>query len=231
MGDSIRVMIERGKKKRVVASAFDWSGWDRSAKTEEDALRVLAACRPRYAKVAALAGLADEFGAAADLAVVERLEGNGMTDYYGVSGMHAKPEREQMSEAACERKIALLRATWATFDDVAARVSPELRTGPRGGGRERDEIVRHANGAEIAEHATKVGVRTPLEARLDPDALHAHREAFCAAIREFNARGPAAGKWWTVQFLIRRCAWHMLDHAWEMEDRDLSKGSVEAPQL
>ena len=27
---------------------------------------------------------------------------------------------------------------------------------------------------------------------------------------------------WTVQFLIRRCAWHMLDHAWEMEDRDLT---------
>ena len=45
---------------------------------------------------------------------------------------------------------------------------------------------------------------------------------FCAAIRETNARGAVAGKSWTVQFLIRRCAWHMLDHAWEMEDRDLS---------
>ena len=42
------------------------------------------------------------------------------------------------------------------------------------------------------------------------------------AILETNARGAAAGSWWTVQFLIRRCAWHMLDHAWEMEDRDLS---------
>jgi len=41
MGDSIRVMIERGKKKRVVAVAFDWPGWDRSAKTEEGALQVL----------------------------------------------------------------------------------------------------------------------------------------------------------------------------------------------
>jgi len=231
MADPIRVMVERGKKKRVVASAFDWSGWDRSAKTEEDALRVLDAYRPRYAKVAALAGLADEFGAADALNVVERLEGNGMTDYYGVSGMHAGPEREQMSEAACERKIALLRATWATFDAVAARVSLELRKGPRGGGRERDEIVRHVNGAEIVEHATKVGIRTPLDARLDPNALRAHRESFCAAIREFNAIGPAAGKWWTVQFLIRRCAWHMLDHAWEMEDRDLSSDAADAPQL
>ena len=129
-----------------------------------------------------------------------------------------------MSEAACERKIALLRASWAAFDDVASRVSEELRKGPRGGGRDRDEIGRHANGAEIYEFAPKVGVRAPLEARQDPEALHAHREAFCTGIREFNARGPSAGKWWTVQFLIRRCAWHMLDHAWEMEDRDLSVG-------
>lgn len=214
-------MVERGRKKRVVACAFDWPGWDRSAGSEEEALRVLAAYRPRYAKVAALAGLADEFGTTGEPAVIERLEGNGMTDYYGVSGRSAAPEQEQMSDPGCERKIALLRASWATFDDVASRVSEELRKGPRGGGRDRDEIVRHVNGAEIFEFATKVGVRTPLEARRDPDALRAHREAFCAGIREFNARGPSAGKSWTVQFLVRRCAWHMLDHAWEMEDRDL----------
>ena len=221
MDSAIRVMVEAGRKKRVVACAFDWPGWDRSAKSEEEALRVLAAYRPRYAKVAALAGLSDEFGATGEPAVVERVEGNGMTDYYGVSGRSAVPEQEQMSEAACERKIALLRASWTTFDDVASRVSAELRKGSRGGGRDRDEIVRHANGAEIFEFATKVGVRTPLEARQNPDELRAHREAFCAGIREFNVRGPSAGKWWTVQFLIRRCAWHMLDHAWEMEDRDL----------
>ena len=70
MDNSIRVMVERGKKKRTVACAFDWSGWDRSGKTEEDALRVLESYRPRYAKVAALAGLSDEFGAAGELAVV-----------------------------------------------------------------------------------------------------------------------------------------------------------------
>ena len=225
MSDPIRVMIERGKKKRTVASAFDWPGWDRSGKTEDEALRVLGAYRPRYAKAAALAGLGDAFGATGEFAIVERVEGNGMTDYYGVSGRCSEPEQEQMSEAACERKIALLRASWTTFDEVASRVSPELRKGPRGGGRDRDEIVRHANGAEIAEFATKVGVRTPLDARQSPEALRVHREAFCTGIRQFNARGPSAGKWWTVQFLIRRCAWHMLDHAWELEDRDLSGGA------
>jgi hypothetical protein len=205
-----------------VAAAFDWSGWDRSAKTEEAALGVLDAYRPRYAKVAALAGLADEFGATGELAVVERVEGNGMTDYYGVSGRSSGPEQVQMSEAVCERKIKLLRASWTWFDEVASRVSAELRQGPRGGGRDRDTIVRHVNGTETQENGRKVGVRSSPDAWRDPDALRAHREAICTGIREFNARGPSAGSWWTVQFLIRRSAWHMLDHAWEMEDRDLS---------
>jgi len=129
-----------------------------------------------------------------------------------------------MSEAECERKIALLRACWAYFDDVASRVSQELRKGPRGGGRDRDRIVSHTNGAEIAEFAKKLGVMTALDARRSPDELRAHREAFCAAIRDYNGRGASA-RTWTVQFVIRRCAYHMLDHAWEMEDRDLSSGT------
>ncbi len=222
MDHAVRVMVERGKKKRTVACAFDWSGWDRSGKSEEDALHVLESYRPRFAKVAKLAGLSAAFGAAGKLAVVERLEGIGMTDFYGLSGRAAGPEQDQMTEAGCERKVALLRAAWTFFDDVAARVSHELRKGPRGGGRDRDAIIQHVNGSEIGEFAKKVGVRSSPDAWRDPDELRAHRDAFCAAIRETNARGTAAGSWWTVQFLIRRCAWHMLDHAWEMEDRDLS---------
>ena len=155
---------------------------------------------------------------------MERLKGSGMTDFYGLSYKSAGPEHEPMSGAACERKIALLRASWSYFDDVASRVSAELRKGPRGGGRDRDKIIRHANGAEIHEFATKVGVHTPLDARDNPDDLRAHRDEFCAAIRDFNARGAPA-RTWTLQFVIRHSAYHMLDHAWEMEDRDLSGGS------
>ncbi|HXC79187.1 MAG TPA: hypothetical protein VNU19_19315 [Candidatus Acidoferrum sp.] len=225
MRDLIHVMVERGRKKAVaVAVAFDWPGWNRSGKSEDEALRVLAAYRPRYAKVAELAGLADEFRAAGDLAVVERLEGTGMTDFYGLSARSMASEQEPMSDAACERKIALLRASWIYFDDVASRVSAELRKGPRGGGRDRDKIVRHANGAEIHEFAKKVGVNTPLDARDRPDDLRAHRDAFCAAIRDYNARAASA-RTWTVQYVIRHSAYHMLDHAWEMDDRDLSGGT------
>jgi len=221
MTDPVRVMLEQGKKKRVVACAFDWPGWDRSARTGADVVAVLAAYRPRYTKVAELAGYGAEFSATGEFEVVERLDGIGMTDYYGVSGRAAAPEYDPMTDAECERKIALLEASWRTFDDMAARVSHELRKGPRGGGRERDQIIRHVNGAEIYEFAPKVGVKVPLETRDDADALREYREAFVEGIREHHANGEPARSW-ALQFLIRRCAWHMLDHAWELEDRDLT---------
>ena len=50
MAGAVRVMVERGRKKPVaVASAFDWPGWDRNGKSEDEALQVLDAYRPRYA--------------------------------------------------------------------------------------------------------------------------------------------------------------------------------------
>ena len=217
----VRVLLEHGKKKRVVASAFDWPGWDRSTKLGGDVLAVLNHYRDRFAKVAELAGYRDEFERLGDLDVVEEVDGIGMTDYYGVSGRPATAELEPMTDADFDRKLAILRASWTTFDDTAARVSAELRKGPRGGGRDKDHIIRHANGAEIDEFAPKVGVKVPLETRDDPEALRVYRDAFADAIREHHVRDEPARSW-ALQFLIRRCAWHMLDHAWELEDRDLT---------
>ena len=165
--EPVRVMVEQGKK-RAVASALDWPGWGRSAKIEDAAMALLAEYRPRYAPVAARAGLGDEFDAAGELEIVERLPGTGMSEFYGVSGQKPAEDHEPMTEAECERRIAILRACWAYFDDVAARVSPSSGPGPRGGGRDRDRIIRHVNGAEIDEHAKKVGVVTPLDALGDP---------------------------------------------------------------
>ena len=221
MTELVRVMLESGKKKRVVASAFDWPGWDRSTKLGGDAVAVLESYRPRFAKVAELAGYGDEFRRLGDLDVVEQVDGIGMTDYYGVSGRAATAEAGPMTEADFERKLALLRASWTTFDDMADRVSTELVKGPRGGGREKDRIIAHVNGAEIDEFAPKVGVKVPMDTRDDPKALLAYRSAFADAIREHHAQGKSARSW-ALQFLIRRCAWHMLDHAWELEDRDLT---------
>lgn len=214
-------MLEAGKKKRVVACAFDWSGWDRSARLGHEVLPVLEAYRTRYAKVAARAGLLGEFESAGELEIVERTDGIGMTDYYGVSGRPATAEHGTMTDDEVERKLALLRSSWETFDEAAESVSPELRKGPRGGGRERDHIVRHVNGAEIAEFAPKVGVRVPLETRENAASLRTYRNAFVDAIRAHHSRSEPARSW-PLQFLIRRCAWHMLDHAWELEDRDIT---------
>ncbi|MEM9616254.1 MAG: hypothetical protein AAGA59_25220 [Actinomycetota bacterium] len=228
MTEPVRVMLERGKKKRVVACAFDWPGWDRSTALGGDVLSVLESYRPRFARVAELAGYGDEFARLGPLDVVEEVDGIGMTDYYGVSGRTATAETEPLGDPEFERKLALLRASWATFDEMAARVSVELRKGPRGGGREKDHIIRHVNGAEIDEFAPKVGVKVPMETREDPDALHAYRHAFAEAIRDHHAQGEPARSW-ALQFLIRRCAWHMLDHAWELEDRDLTGTESDPP--
>ncbi len=223
MTGNVRVMVERGNK-RVVAVAFDWVGWERSGASEEDALRVLELYRPRYATVADHAGMGDAFAAAGELEVVERLDGTGTTDFYGISARSATAEREPMSDAECERKIALLRAAWAYFDSVLSRVSAELRKGPRGGGRDREKIALHVRGSE-REFARTVGVRQEHDAVHTPDGLRLHRAAFVEGIREANRRGPLTRTSWTLQFTIRRSAYHLLDHAWEMEDRDLSSQS------
>src|SRR5829696_7078117 len=171
----VRTVIDRGPKgKRSVAFAVDWPGWSRGAKSAELALETLASYRERYRPVATLAGMAGEFDAAGPLEIVENKVGTGSTDFWGISFSPSATEQEPMGEAELERKILLLRACWVFFDGVAARVSPEMRKGPRGGGRDRDQIIRHT-------------IRTEGE-----------------------------------DFAIRHSAYHTLDHAWEMQDKDLS---------
>jgi hypothetical protein len=41
-----------------------------------------------------------------------------------------------------------------------------------------------------------------------------------AGIRgELPSQGPRGGTIWPVRYFVRRSAWHVLDHAWEIEDR------------
>lgn len=211
-----RVVIETGSKK-VFASALDWPGWSRSGKTEEQALEVLAGYADRYRKVADLAGVNDL--QSENFEIVEHQVGGGVTDF-GVPDKVARAEHEPMTDAECERQVELLRACWAYFDDVVPRVSEALRKGPRGGGRDRTQIVDHTLEAE-RNYARKIGVKTPREWRETPEGVQAHREAICAAILERNRDG-AQEKGWPPRYFLRRAAWHVLDHAWEMEDKDLS---------
>ncbi|MCB9009209.1 MAG: hypothetical protein H6656_17935 [Ardenticatenaceae bacterium] len=59
---------------------------------------------------------------------------------------------------------------------------------------------------------------------LTDDGLKVHRDAYCQAIREYQAQGKLAGKVakWPLRYLIRHTAFHTMDHAWEMEDKDLT---------
>jgi hypothetical protein len=220
----VRTVIERGPKgKRSVVFSLDWAGWNRGGKTPEEALETLEAYRERYRPIADLAGMAREFDAAGPLEIVEDRVGPGSVDFWGISFSPSSTEHGPMTEAELERGITLLKACWAFFDGVAARVSPEMRKGPRGGGRDRDRIIRHTIRNESEEFAKQVGLRIPEEGALTPDGLRRHRETYVAAMRAYNAgEVEKQMRSWTLPFLIRHSAFHMLDHAWEMEDKDLT---------
>ena len=219
MTDQLRVILELGKKRRVVAGAMDWPGLDRWGTSEDDAVAKLLSYVPRYAGVPERAGKAKAFARARDVDVIERVPGSSSTDFWGIAHVPSQIERDVLSAGDLEGRLQLLRACWAYFDDVAARASSELRPGPRSAGRSRDQIIRHVYISEPEQFSRKVEVRTPPQDVMTQDGLARHRRAYLEAIRAYNAEGKGARSW-PIQFLVRRTAHHVMDHAWEMEDRD-----------
>jgi hypothetical protein len=222
MTDVLRVLIEEAPKgKRWVAIAGDWPGLERNGKSEEEAVDKLRSYVPRYMAVAKRAGLDAEFAHENEPTVVARHTGTGSTDFWGISFAPSDEDREPGDDATFERRLSLLRAAWAEFDDVSQRVSEELRPGVRGGGRSRDRIIRHVLNTEGGDFAKRVKVPSELEDLLPPAGRAAHRDRFVEAMREWRAEGKPLGKW-TIPYLLRHTAYHVLDHTWEMEDRDLT---------
>lgn len=162
-----------------------------------------------------------EFSAISNVNVVEQYQGTGSTDFWAISFAFSSIDGQDMSSEELERDLTLMQACWTFFDDVRLRVSAEMQKGPRGGGRDRDRIVRHTLGAE-QEWAVKVGVHTPQGAVVtDEEGLKAYRDAYRTAIRTFHSDGKTA-RTWPLRYLIRHSAYHTMDHAWEMEDKDLT---------
>lgn len=203
------VCLEIGRK-RVFASALDWPGWCRSGKSEEEALDALAEYSARYAPVPARAGIRFGANGVEDFHVIERIAGNATTDF-GAPNLPALAEETAVDHAAAERMAALVDAAWEVFDQVVSGAPASLRKGPRGGGRDRDKIAEHVHNAAKA-YARKLGI-TGLGS---PDAV---REAIFEVLRRPSDGAPVADKRWTTRYAARRIAWHLLDHAWEIEDR------------
>jgi hypothetical protein len=220
----LRVLIEEPPKgKRWVAIAGDWPGLERNGRSDDDAVAKLRSYLPRYLAVARRVRLGAELERQKETVIVERHMGTGSTDFWGISFAPSAEDRAPVDDATFERRLSLLEAAWDEFDEVAGRVSADLRPGPRGGGRSRDEIIGHVLRVESGDFARRVNVPEPAawEELLPPKGRAAHRERFFEAMRRWLAEGKPLGNW-TIPYLLRHTAYHVLDHTWEMEDRDLT---------
>jgi hypothetical protein len=217
----IATYLETGSK-RVFAGAVEWPGWCRAGRDREAAVQALFDYRTRYAAV--LRGTRLGFEAPSDpsdLAVVERLKGDATTDF-GAPSIAPKADARPIDEAELKRLRSILRACWRSFDAGAEGAGGKrLAKGPRGGGRDLRTIVEHvvgADGSYLRMVAWKV------DAGPKGEEIDRTRAAILDAL-EATARdgppppGPRGGKRWVPRYFIRRVAWHVLDHTWEIEDR------------
>ena len=226
MSTSLAVYLEEGKK-RTFAGALDWPGWCRSGRDESKALAALLQFGPRYGAILSGTGLGFVAPKApSQLTVVERLRGDATTDF-GAPGMAPSVDRERSCDAADVRRFEkILRAGWQAFDDVVkAAHGKTLATGPRGGGRSLDRIVDHVVEADRS-YLGGVGWKAPRTA--DPrERLTATREAILLALKASAAgaippKGSRGGDRWTARYFVRRVAWHVIAHVWEIERRTLA---------
>ncbi|HUR50899.1 MAG TPA: hypothetical protein VMZ11_02130 [Mycobacteriales bacterium] len=187
------VLLETGPR-WVWASALDHPGWCRRGKGEEAAIEQLLAYADRYR------GVVSDF-TPGELHVVATLEGPpAMNDWApSVPG----PGEEAVPSP---RELDALQRCWDAFDRITAASTATLTKGPRGGGRDRDGIVDHVREAERS-YGRKIGVRVPPRT-----PWVEQRAALLEGFREPS--GP-----WLPRYAVRRIAWHVLDHAWEVEDK------------
>ena len=221
---SIKVYLEVGKK-RTFAGALDWPGWCRSGRDEESALQALVDHAPCYARILQT----KEFGFhpptnTSAFSIMERLEGNATTDF-GAPGLAPSRDADPVTEKELKRFEALLKACWRAFDRATkSAAGKELRKGPRGGGREVEGIIAHMLGSDSG-YLSSLGWKAEAGDTADhSQALKQTRKAIlegltASAHGEIAARGPRGGIRWTPRYFVRRVAWHVLDHAWEIEDR------------
>ncbi len=222
---TINIALETGQK-RVFAVALDWPGWCRSGRDTAAAQQALLEYGPRYARVLHTAGI--PFEAPEDTAVfaiAEQLPGSATTDF-GAPDAALAADARPVADAERAQLKAILQAGWRAFDTaVDAASGRELRKGPRGGGRDLDQIVRHVLEADQA-YLPRLNRRFKPTGDNPQAQLAETRQAILealdtAVVDGLPQSGPRGGKLWTPRYFVRRVAYHTLDHAWEIEDRIL----------
>jgi hypothetical protein len=198
-----RVYFEEGKHS-VFAAALDWPGWCRRAKTQDLALETLLYYQDRYA-----AALSVPFKPG-KLEVIGSVQGNATTDF-GAPAIDTPWDFEAITARDLRRQVTVLQDCWAYFDSVVASASATLTKGPRGGGRDRDQIVPHVREAE-RHYCSKLGRRVPPRTPWDEQ-----RAVVTEALLADSPEGS-----WPSRYSLRRLAWHVLDHAWEIEDKSVT---------
>jgi hypothetical protein len=216
------VYLEIGQT-RTFAVALDWPGWCRSGRDEASALQALCDYGSRYA--GALQTTQLTFHAPSEafaFVVVERLKGNTTTDF-GAPDVTPTYDALPVQDTELQRLLTILKACWQALDAAAESAQGKtLRTGPRGGGRTLDGILQHVCGSEIGYLSSLGGKAPPTEARqpFRDEIRQAILETLVASAHgEIAEFGPRGGKRWSPRYFTRRLAWHVLDHAWEIEDR------------
>ena len=194
------VYLEVGKT-WTFACSLDWPGWCRRGKGRQAAVEELHRYVPRYA---AVVGTGFKPG---PVQVIGEVAGSATTDF-GAPGAVGEWDRADLSGKDAARLAGLLEKVWTAFDRVVAQAPEHLRKGPRGGGRDRDAVADHVREAERS-YGRKMGVAVPPRT-----SWPKQRVAYLDAVRS----GPLSGGW-PVRYTVRRIGWHVLDHAWEIEDR------------
>ena len=209
---NVRVGLESGRT-WTFATALDWPGWCRRTKTAAGppaALDTLLEYGDRYAAVLRAAGLlgARRRFPSGEPDIVGSVKGNGTTDF-GAPGVPGPWDEDPLDSKEKRRRLEILQACWDAFDRTLTESAAKLSKGPRGGGRDRDQIADHVRDAERA-YARKLGLKLPPRTPWPQQ-----RQAIVDAIA---SRDPEGGSW-PLRYGINRTAWHVLDHAWEIEDK------------
>jgi hypothetical protein len=195
-----RVYLEQGATS-VFAVSLEWPGWCRREKTSDLAIAALEDYQHRYARIVTAPFRPGAFE------VIGTARGNATTDF-GAPDARGPWDEAALSDSELSRQLKVLQDCWNYFDTVVENAPPALRRGPRGGGRDRDRIVDHVREAERA-YCSRMGFRLAPRTPWDEQ-----RDVVLTTLRT-----AVPNQQWPPAYAIRRCAWHIVDHAWEIEDK------------